>query len=115
VSRKSRDLRHVLNREIFRLRPGLARRFWPQEKVKEIWSNEGIRGIYEFVRRIIGKYEDATLAARYQALEHYPAGPWRHQAHYGEGWWRTCWCSTSSVMRSLMNESVKTNQQPADS
>src|SRR5262245_52798101 len=65
-----RDLRYVLNGEMLRLRLDLARRFWLKDKVKEIWKNEGVRGIYKFVRGMVGKYEDAELATRYQALEH---------------------------------------------
>ena len=78
------DLRYVLNGEMLRLRLDLARRFWLREKVKEIWKNERVRGIYKFVRGMIGRYEDATLAARYQALEHYPAGS------LGRCYWEYC-------------------------
>ena len=49
-----RDLRYVLNGEMLRLRLDLARRFWLREKVKEIWNGEGIRGIYKFVRGMMG-------------------------------------------------------------
>jgi len=69
-----KDLHHVVKREIFQLRVDLARRFWLREKVAEIWNKEGIRGIYKFIRGMIGYYENEALAARYQALEHYPAG-----------------------------------------
>jgi len=69
-----KDLQHVVKREIFQLRLDLVRRFWLREKVAEIWNIEGIRGIYKFVRGMVGRYEDATLADRYRALEHYPAG-----------------------------------------
>jgi len=79
-----RDLRYVLKGEMLRLRLDLARRFWLREKVKEIWKNERVRGIYKFVRGMIGKYEDAALAARYQALEHYPAGS------LGRSYWEYC-------------------------
>jgi len=79
-----RDLRYVLKGEMLRLRLDLARRFWLREKVKEIWNKEGIRGMYKFVRGMIGKYEDAALAARYQALEHYPAGS------LGRAYWEYC-------------------------
>jgi uncharacterized tellurite resistance protein B-like protein len=79
-----RDLRYVLNGEILRLRLDLARRFWLREKVQEIWQNEGLRGIYKFVRGMIGKYEDPALAARYQALEHYPVGS------LGRSYWEYC-------------------------
>ncbi len=67
-------LRHVLKGEIFQLRLDLARRFWLRNKVNEIWNTKGIRGIYKFMRGMIGKYEDTALAARYQALEQYPSG-----------------------------------------
>lgn len=79
-----RDLRYVLNGEMLRLRLDLARRFWLREKVKEIWNGEGIRGIYKFVRGMMGKYEDQALAARYQALEHYPPGS------LGRSYWEYC-------------------------
>lgn len=79
-----RDLRYVLNGEMLRLRLDLVRRFWLREKVKEIWKNEGIRGIYKFARGMIGKYEDTALAARYQALEHYPSGS------LGRSYWEYC-------------------------
>jgi hypothetical protein len=79
-----RDLRYVLNGEILRLRLDLARRFWLREKVQEIWQNDGLRGIYKFVRGMIGKYEDPALAARYQALEHYPVGS------LGRSYWEYC-------------------------
>ena len=59
-----KDLRHVLNGEILQLRLDLARRFWLRDKVKDIWNTEGLRGIYKFMRGMIGKYEDTALAAR---------------------------------------------------
>ena len=79
-----KDLRHVLKGEIFQLRLDLARRFWLRDKVKTIWNTEGIRGIYKFMRGMIGKYEDTALAARYQALEYYPAGS------LGRVYWEYC-------------------------
>ncbi len=79
-----KDLRHVLKGEILQLRLDLARRFWLRDKVKDIWNTEGIRGIYKFMRGMIGKYEDTALAARYQALEHYPAGS------LGRAYWEYC-------------------------
>ncbi|MGH7220332.1 MAG: TerB family tellurite resistance protein, partial [Nitrospiraceae bacterium] len=79
-----KDLRHVLKGEIFQLRLDLARRFWLRDKVKAIWNTEGIRGIYKFMRGMIGKYEDTPLAVRYQALEHYPAGS------LGRAYWEYC-------------------------
>jgi tellurite resistance protein len=79
-----KDLRHVLNGELLRLRLDLARRFWLRDKVKEIWNKEGLRGLYKFVRGMIGRYEDAALAARYQALEHYPSGS------LGRTYWEYC-------------------------
>lgn len=78
------NLRHVLKGEIFQLRLDLARRVWLRPKVKEIWNNQGIRGIYTFVRGMIGKYEDPALAARYRALEHYPHGS------LGRSYWEYC-------------------------
>ena len=45
------------------------RRFWLKPKVEEIWENEGIRGLLKIVGGMMGKYENAMLAARYQALE----------------------------------------------
>lgn len=79
-----RDLRYLLNGEMLRLRLDLARRFWLREKVKEVWNNEGVRGIFKFVRGMLGRYEDAALASRYQALEHYPAGS------LGRSYWEYC-------------------------
>lgn len=79
-----KDLQHVLKGEIFRLRLDLARRVWLKEKVQEIWNHEGIRGLLKFVGGMMGKYEDAALAARYQALEHYPAGT------LGRAYWEYC-------------------------
>ena len=35
--------------------------------VKEIWKNEGVRGLFKFVRGMLGRYEDAALARRYQS------------------------------------------------
>jgi hypothetical protein len=69
-----KDLRLLLKKEILQLRLDLARRFWLKEKVLGIWNDEGIRGIYKMVRGLMGKHEDAALASRYQALEHYPSG-----------------------------------------
>ncbi len=78
------NLRHVLNGEILQLRLDLVRRMWLRPKVKEIWSREGIRGLVKFVRGMMGRYENAALAARYQALEHYPAGS------LGRAYWEYC-------------------------
>jgi len=79
-----KDLRHLLKGEILHLRLDLARRFWLRDKVKDIWNTEGVRGIYKFMRGMIGQYEDTALAARYQALEHYPAGS------LGRAYWEYC-------------------------
>ncbi len=79
-----KDLRHLLNGEILRLRLDLARRFWLREKVAEIWNQEGLSGIAKFVRGMLGKYENAALAARYQAFEQYPAGS------LGRAYWEYC-------------------------
>lgn len=69
-----KNLRHVLNREIVQLRLDLVRRFWLRPKINELWNKEGIKGLYKFVRGMMGMYESKELAARYQALEHYPTG-----------------------------------------
>lgn len=69
-----KNLRHVLNREILQLRLDLVCRFWLRPKINELWNKEGIKGLSKFVRGMMGKYENKELAARYQALEHYPAG-----------------------------------------
>ncbi len=69
-----KNLRHVLNREIVQLRLDLVRRFWLRPKVEEIWNREGIKGVYRFVRGMMGRYENKELAARYQTLEHCPSG-----------------------------------------
>ena len=79
-----KDLRYLLKGEILKLRLDLARRFWLREKVVGIWNDEGIRGIYKLVRGLMGKYENAELAARYQALEQYPAGS------LGRAYWEYC-------------------------
>jgi tellurite resistance protein len=79
-----RDLRYLINGEMLRLRLDLGRRFWLREKVKEIWKTERIRGLFKFVRGMIGRYEDAALARRYQALEHYPQGS------LGRSYWEYC-------------------------
>lgn len=69
-----KNLRHVLNREVLQLRLDLVRRFWLRPKINELWNKEGIKGLSKFVRGMMGKYENKELAARYQALEHYPTG-----------------------------------------
>jgi len=79
-----RDLRYLLNGEMLRLRLDLARRFWLREKVKDIWKHERLRGIFKFVRGMVGRYENAELARRYQALEHYPSGS------LGRSYWEYC-------------------------
>jgi len=79
-----KDLRHVLKGEMFQLRLDLARRFWLRDKVKEIWNTKGIRGLYKFMRGMIGKNEDAALAGRYQAMERYPSGS------LGRAYWEYC-------------------------
>jgi tellurite resistance protein len=79
-----RDLRYLIDGEMLRLRLDLARRFWLREKVKEIWQTERFRGIYKFVRGMIGRYQDPALAGRYQALKHYPPGS------LGRAYWEYC-------------------------
>jgi hypothetical protein len=79
-----KDLRHLLKGEMFQLRLDMVRRFWLREKVSEIWDNDGVRGLITFARGMIGRYENAALAARYQALEHYPAGS------LGRSYWEYC-------------------------
>ncbi|GJL63570.1 MAG: hypothetical protein NPIRA04_22240 [Nitrospirales bacterium] len=79
-----KNLRHVMNRKIVPLRLDLVRRVWLRPKVKEIWEKEGIRGLFKFVLGMAGKYENAALAARYQALEHYSTGS------LGRSYWEYC-------------------------
>jgi tellurite resistance protein len=69
-----KNLRQVVEGQMVQLRLDMVRRFWLKEKVVGIWNSEGIRGIYKMVRGLMGKYEDSALAARYEALAHYPAG-----------------------------------------
>lgn len=78
------NLRHVLKGEIFQLRLDLARRVWLRPKVKEIWQKEGLRGLLKFVGGMTGRYENRALAAKYQALERYPAGS------LGRAYWEYC-------------------------
>ncbi len=79
-----KNLRHVLNGEIAQLRLDLVRRVWLRPKVKELWNREGIKGLYKFVRGMMGRYENKELAARYQALGHYPSGS------LGRSYWEYC-------------------------
>ena len=79
-----KNLRHVLKGEILQLRLDLVRRFWLRPKVSEIWNGEGIRGLLTFAGGMIGTYENAELAARYRALEQYPAGS------LGRAYWEYC-------------------------
>ncbi len=79
-----RNLRHVLRGEMLQLRLDLVRRFWLRPKVEEIWNREGIRGLYKFVRGMMGRYENKELADRYRALEHYPSGS------LGRAYWEYC-------------------------
>ena len=79
-----RNLRHVLNGEILQLRLDLVRRFWLRPKVEAIWNEEGLKGLYKFVRGMMGRYENKELATRYQALEHYPVGS------LGRSYWEYC-------------------------
>jgi tellurite resistance protein len=78
------DLRYLLHGEMLRLRLDLARRFWLRDKVKEIWEREHLRGLYKFVRGMLGRYEDVALARRYQTLEYYPSGS------LGRSYWEYC-------------------------
>jgi hypothetical protein len=78
------DLRYLLKGEIIQLRLDLVRRFWLKPKVEEIWEKEGIRGLLKIVGGMMGKYENAMLAARYQALEQYPPGS------LGRSYWEYC-------------------------
>ncbi len=79
-----KNLRHVLKGEILQLRLDLVRRFWLRQKVTEVWNKEGLRGLYKFVRGMMGRYENKELAARYRALEHYPPGS------LGRSYWEYC-------------------------
>jgi tellurite resistance protein len=63
-----KDLRHALSGEIFQLRLDIGRRFWVVDKVKDLWNEEGLRGIFRFVSAALGR-EDSATASRYQALE----------------------------------------------
>jgi len=45
-----------------------------RDKLKEVWDEEGVRGIFKLVGGMLGQYENEAVAARYQALEKYPAG-----------------------------------------
>jgi len=78
------NLRHVVKKELLHLRLDLVRRFWLREKVAEIWDQEGLRGLAKFVGGMTGTYVNVELAARYQALEQYPAGS------LGRSYWDYC-------------------------
>lgn len=78
------NLRHVVKKELFHLRLDLVRRFWLREKVADIWDQEGLRGLAKFIGGMTGTYANAQLAARYQALEQYPAGS------LGRSYWDYC-------------------------
>jgi tellurite resistance protein len=69
-----KNLRHILKGEILQLRLDLVRRFWLRPKINDVWNKEGIRGLYKFVRGMMGQYENKEVAARYHALEHCPPG-----------------------------------------
>ncbi len=45
-----------------------------RDKLKEVCDEEGVRGIFKLVGGMLGQYENEAVAARYQALEKYPAG-----------------------------------------
>ena len=77
-------MRYLLKGEIIQLRLNLVRRFWLKPKVEKIWEKEGIRGLLKIVGRMMGKYENAMLAARYQALEQYLPGS------LGRSYWECC-------------------------
>jgi hypothetical protein len=83
-AREVKGLRHVLKGDIFQLRLDLVRRFWLRDKVREIWNREGLRGLFKFLGGLVGRYENAALAARYQALEQYPPGS------LGRTYWEYC-------------------------
>ena len=83
-SPEMKGLRHLLKGEIFQLRLDLARRIWLRPKVEEIWNKKGVRGVFKFALGMLGKSENAELADRYQALEHYPVGS------LGRAYWEYC-------------------------
>ena len=45
-----------------------------RDHLKEVWNEQGLRGIFKLVGGMLGQYENEAVAARYQALEKYPAG-----------------------------------------
>ena len=69
-----KTLQHFLKREILQLRLDLVRRFWVRDKIKALWNEEGLHGVFKVVGGMLGQYHNQELAAKYQALEHYPAG-----------------------------------------
>src|SRR6185295_11596906 len=79
-----KTLRNVLEKGIIQLRLDLARRFWVRGKLKAVWNEEGLGGIFKVVGGMLGQYHNASLAARYQALEQYPAGT------LGRAYWEYC-------------------------
>lgn len=79
-----KTLRHVLEKEILHLRLDLARRFWVRDKLKALWNEEGLGGIFKFVGGMLGQYHNASIATRYQALEQYPSGS------LGRAYWEYC-------------------------
>ncbi len=79
-----KGLRHVLEGEILQLRLDLVRRFWAKDKLKEVWNEEGLRGLFKVVGGMLGQYENRSLAARYQALEQLPSGS------LGRAYWEYC-------------------------
>lgn len=79
-----RNLRQLAEQELFTLRFDLLRRFWVIDKFKEIWHEEGLRGLAKIVGAVAGQYENTALAARYQQLETYPEGS------LGREYWKYC-------------------------
>ena len=65
-----RDLRYLLNGEMLRMRLDLARRFWLREKVKEIWQTERFRGLYKFVRGMVGDSVQRALVESIHQIGH---------------------------------------------
>lgn len=67
-------LRKLAEGHTMGVRLDLARRAWPRAKLAEAWEHGGVKWLTRTMAAMLKLKEDRSLADKYRALAHYPAG-----------------------------------------
>jgi hypothetical protein len=72
--RAVKNLRQAARHETMAVRLDIGRRFWSTDKVRERIAEHGLRAAFDFACSLVGRHEDAALAAKFGAMRSLPEG-----------------------------------------